>query len=141
LSYNIYAFSNFKQVLEYINDEISKLNRKIADLSAQYNIVKRKAEKMKKIEEAFSQLLGTKIGGVNEIDLMGIKVIVGSRAVDELKVYEEVLLSLQERLEALMKARKVLEPLSKVIGEGEGISILLETLNGLPLKILLSESR
>ncbi|HDD63665.1 MAG TPA: hypothetical protein ENF53_00685 [Thermoprotei archaeon] len=96
---------------------------------------------MKKIEEAFSQLLGTKIGGVNEIDLMGIKVIVGSRAVDELKVYEEVLLSLQERLEALMKARKVLEPLSKVIGEGEGISILLETLNGLPLKILLSESR
>ena len=71
---------------------------------------------------------------------MGLKVVVGARVVDELAVVEEVLTSVSDTLMALQKVRDVIDQLAKSVGESSGIKILVETINGIPVRLLLRET-
>ncbi|HDJ89424.1 MAG TPA: hypothetical protein ENG40_01860 [Thermoprotei archaeon] len=135
----IYVYDNLTKFLEYIDNEIEKTERRIEELKQRYSNVEKRAQVMMNIEETFRNMLGVEIPAMNEIDLMGVKIVVGARAIDEVKVYREVLDSLNERLEALRKAKKILEPLVRSLKTGE-IGVIVETLSGIPERILLKES-
>lgn len=135
----ILIYNSLTEFLEYINNEIEETKKKIEEITKKYSDVERKAQVMMNIEETFKNMLGVEMPMMNEIDLMGVKVVVGARAVDELRVYKEVLDSLKERLEALRKAKKILEPIVKSLKVSE-IGVIVETINGIPERILLKES-
>ena len=53
---------------------------------------------------------------------------------------EEVLTSVSDTLMALQKVRDVIDQLAKSVGESSGIKILVEAINGIPVRLLLRET-
>ncbi|MGC9107593.1 MAG: hypothetical protein ACP5IE_05320, partial [Infirmifilum sp.] len=69
--------------------------------------------------------------------------VVNARAVDELNVLEETIESQKESLEALLRIRDILYKLNSSLSSEEklsGITILVQTLNEIPVKLLLKET-
>ncbi|RLF12093.1 MAG: hypothetical protein DRJ69_01210 [Thermoprotei archaeon] len=143
VAYDLKVFRSFDELLKYLDGEIARLTDRLNKLSGYYTRLKEKAERIRQLEEAISKIVGESPPPIREIDLMGVKVVVDARAIDEMKVLEEVLTSTEDVLNAMKKARKVLEPLAKSLstprGGLEGIDILVETLNGIPIRVLLRE--
>lgn len=141
MSYNLLQFSSFEELLRYLDSQIASLNESLSALQRRYESVQTRAERMRALERVLEDLLGEKLPKLNEIDYMGLKVVINARAVDELSVLEETLESQRETLEALGRIREVLERLSNSVDltGTEGITILVQTLNGIPMRILLKE--
>lgn len=120
---------------------IQDLERIRATLSQRYQELSVRAESIKKLEEALSRLIGSEIKSIREVDFMGLRVVVEARVVDELNVIEEVLSSVNDTLTALKKVREVIEQLAKTVSSEEGlrIKLIVETVNGIPVRILLKE--
>ena len=120
---------------------IQDLERIRATLSQRYQELSVRAESIKKLEEALSRLIGSEIKTIREVDFMGLRVVVEARVVDELNVIEEVLSSVNDTLTALKKVREVIEQLAKTVSSEEGLRIrlIVETVNGIPVRILLKE--
>lgn len=98
---------------------------------------------MKALERVLEDLLGEKLSSLNEIDYMGLKVVINARAVDELNVLEETIESQKESLEALTRIREILYKLNSSLSSEDklsGITILVQTLNEIPVRILLKET-
>ncbi|QOJ79566.1 hypothetical protein IG193_03670 [Infirmifilum lucidum] len=143
MSYNIYQFNSFDELLRYIEAEIATIQGTLQQLEQRYEAVRVRAERMKALERVLEDLLGEKLSSLNEIDYMGLKVVVNARAVDELNVLEETIESQRESLEALSRVREILYKLGSSLSSGEeltGISIVVQTLNGIPVRILLKET-
>jgi len=143
VSYNIYQFNSFEDLLKYVEAQIASIQDTLQQLEQRYEVVRVRAERMKALERVLEDLLGEKLSSLNEIDYMGLKVVVNARAVDELNVLEETIESQRESLEALTRIREVLHKLGSSLSSGEelaGISILVQTLNGIPVRILLKET-
>jgi len=141
LSYSLLEFEGFGQLLEYVDARIQDLERIRATLSQRYQELSVRAESIKKLEEALSRLIGSEIKTIREVDFMGLRVVVEARVVDELNVIEEVLSSVNDTLTALKKVREVIEQLAKTVSSEEGLRIrlIVETVNGIPVRILLKE--
>lgn len=141
MSYNILQFNSFDELLKYLDSQITSLSQAVAALQRRYESIRARAERMRALERVLEDLLGEKLPMLNEIDYMGLKVVVNARAVDELAVLEETLESQKETLEALGRIREVLQRLSGSVNltGTEGIAILVQTLNGIPMRILLKE--
>ncbi len=123
-----------------MDSEITRINSMLTQLQHRYETVKIKAERLKKLERALEELVGEKITTLNEIDFMGLKVIVSARTLDELKVLEETILSLQDMLNAMRRVKEIVSKLSEALTEGgEGMSIMVQTMNNIPIRILLKE--
>lgn len=137
LSLDVHAFRSVREVIGYVDKILQNLEKKAQILEKLYNDTKARAERLMRLEKYFSEILGGDVSSIREIDLMGLKVIVDSRPVDELKVYDEVLSSIKDRIDALRKVRKVIEPLANTLDQGENIQILLETMNGIPIRLLI----
>jgi len=118
------------------------MTNQVNTLSQRYNLLKKKAERIKKLEQALEQLVGEKVSSLNEIDFMGLKVVVSARTVDELKVLEETIVSLRDILSALQRVREVISKLASALGSSNepGFVVLVQTLNNIPIRILLKES-
>ncbi len=143
MSYSLLEFEDFNQLLGYIDARIQDLEKIQAMLSKRYEELSVKAERIKRLEEALSQLVGKEVKSIREIDFMGLRVVVGARVVDELNVIDEVLASVNDTLTALRKVREVIEQLSRTVAGEEGsigFKLLVETVNGIPVRILLKEA-
>lgn len=143
MSYNLYQFSSFDELLKYVEAEIATIEDTLHRLEERYEIIKAKAERMRALEKVLEDLLGAQLSSLNEVDYMGLKVVVNARAVDELKVLEETIESQRDSLEALSRVRDVLYKLSSTLSSEEGfsgITVLVQTMNGVPVKILLKET-
>ncbi|AKG38855.1 MAG: hypothetical protein ACP5II_04770 [Infirmifilum sp.] len=143
MSYNIYQFNGFDELLRYIEAQIGTLQDTLQQLEQRYESVKVRAERMKALERVLEDLIGEKLSSLNEIDFMGLKVVVNARAVDELNVLEETIESQKESLEALLRIRDILYKLNSSLSSEEklsGITILVQTLNEIPVKLLLKET-
>jgi len=142
LSYNVYQFKSFVELLRFIDSQINEMTNQVNTLSQRYNLLKKKAERIKKLEQALEQLVGEKVSSLNEIDFMGLKVVVSARTVDELKVLEETIVSLRDILSALQRVREVISKLASALGSSNepGFVVLVQTLNNIPIRILLKES-
>lgn len=142
MSYNVYQFKSFVELLRFIDSQINEMTNQVNTLSQRYNLLKKKAERIKKLEQALEQLVGEKVSSLNEIDFMGLKVVVSARTVDELKVLEETIVSLRDILSALQRVREVISKLASALGSSNepGFVVLVQTLNNIPIRILLKES-
>lgn len=140
VSYVLEEYDGFGQLLASIDNRIRDLQQKYNALSQRQQALSVQVERIKRLEEALSKLVGSEIKSIREIDFMGLKVVVGARLVDELAVVEEVLTSVSDTLMALQKVRDVIDQLAKSVGESSGIKILVETINGIPVRLLLRET-
>jgi len=140
VSYVLEEYDGFGQLLASIDNRIRDLQQKYNALSQRQQALSVQAERIRRLEEALSKLVGSEIKSIREIDFMGLKVVVGARVVDELAVVEEVLTSVSDTLMALQKVRDVIDQLAKSVGESSGIKILVEAINGIPVRLLLRET-
>jgi DNA-binding transcriptional regulator YbjK len=143
VSYSLYQFNSFDELLRYIDAQIANLQKVISQLEQRYEAVKARAEKMRMIEKVLEDLMGEKLTTLNEIDYMGLKVVVNARAIDELNVLEETLESQKDTLESLTSVREAIYKLSSALSsssETEGLPIIVQMLNGIPVRILLKET-
>ncbi|MCC5997457.1 MAG: hypothetical protein LM573_00095 [Thermofilum sp.] len=143
MSYSLYQFNSFDELLRYIDAQIANLQKVISQLEQRYEAVKARAEKMRMIEKVLEDLMGEKLTTLNEIDYMGLKVVVNARAIDELNVLEETLESQKDTLESLTSVREAIYKLSSALSsssEAEGLPIIVQMLNGIPVRILLKET-
>ncbi len=143
MSSNVYYFSSFSELLNYIDGEIRTLEDNLGSLKQRYEVVKSRAEKLRKLEKALEELVGEKISTLNEVDFMGLRVVINARAIDELKVLEEAIASQEDTLSALRRVRDVLkklhDSLESSVGTG-GLTIIVQTKFNIPVRILLRES-
>jgi len=80
---------------------------------------------------------------LNEIDYMGLRIVVNARTIDELNVLEETLESQRDTLESLTNVREAIYKLGSALSssqEAEGLPIIVQMLNGVPVRILLKET-
>jgi len=136
---DLLTFKSLADFIKYIESLIESTRQQLSEHLRRYDEIKTRAERIRNIEEVFSKILGTKPEAVNEIDLKGLKIIIGARPTDEERVLSEVIKSLQDRLNVLMRIRKLIEPLARSLGEMSGMIIMVETMNAIPIKVLLKE--
>jgi len=139
LAMDLLTFKSLADFIKYIESLIESTRQQLSEHLRRYDEIKTRAERIRNIEEVFSKILGTKPEAVNEIDLKGLKIIIGARPTDEERVLSEVIKSLQDRLNVLMRIRKLIEPLARSLGEMSGMIIMVETMNAIPIKVLLKE--
>jgi predicted component of type VI protein secretion system len=135
------SFTSFTDFVEYLDGQIGQLKSKIEFLEKRYETLKSKADKVRKLETILSKLVGEQIRAINEVDFMGIRVVVSARALDELVAVEETLAALKDTLAALTRVREVVSSLAKETEvEKGGLSLIVQTINGIPVKLLFKES-
>ncbi len=137
---DLLVFKNFADFVKYIDGLIESIRKQLSEHLRYYEEIKGRAERLRNIEELFAKMLGTRPQTANEIDLKGLKVIIGARPTDEERVLSEVIKSLQDRLNILMRIRRLIEPLARSLGETSGMIVLVETVNSIPVKVLLKEA-
>lgn len=141
MSYDLLSFTSFTDFVEYLDGQIGQLKSKIEFLEKKYENLKNKADKVRKLETILSKLVGEQIRAINEVDFMGIRVVVSARALDELVAVEETLAALKDTLAALTRVREVVSSLAKETEvEKGGLSLIVQTINGIPVKLLFKES-
>ena len=132
------VFEDPVQLLNYVNTKIDEIGKQLENLQREYLEIRTKAEKFIKLEELFNEILGIRVSEIREIDLRGIKIIMDARPIDELKVYEEIISSLQDKVEALQRVKKeVIIPLVNKLKELKGITLIVQVVNDIPTKILI----
>jgi acetate kinase len=141
MSYDLLSFTSFTDFVEYLDGQIGQLKSKIEFLEKRYETLKSKADKVRKLETILSKLVGEQIRAINEVDFMGIRVVVSARALDELVAVEETLAALKDTLAALTRVKEVVSSLAKETEvEKGGLSLIVQTINGIPVKLLFKES-
>lgn len=141
MSYDLLTFASIDDFMEYIDGQITQLRTKIDTLEKRYAVLKSKAERIRRLEEVLSKLIGSQVKSISEVDFLGIKVVVSARALDELTVVEETLAALRDTYTALTRVREAISRFAKEIsGERGEINVIVQTLNGIPVKLLFKES-
>jgi len=128
-------FTNVSEMIKPIDEEISKVRNMLGDYLRKLDESKLKSEKIKKARAAISKIAGTEVDiapSSKELDIMGLKIIVNPTPEDESLALEEIVKDLQERLTALQRVRKSLEPLTTMDVE-VGIIALMK--DNIPVKI------
>ena len=138
LSLSLVVFDKPEDLLEYLSNRINELESILKRLTEEYSKVKLRAEKLLEIEKLFNEVLGVRLSNIREMDIKGVKVVMDARPTDEVKVYEEVIASLQERIDVLRRIHEeVISPLVERLKTYENISFLVEISNDIPMRILI----
>ncbi|ABL78163.1 hypothetical protein [Thermofilum pendens] len=140
MSYSLYQFNGFGELLKYLDSQIESLQKTLEQLEQRYEAVKVRAEKMREIERVLEELMGEKLSPLNEVDYMGLKLVINARAIDELAVLEETIESQRDILDSLVNVRDAIQKLSEHLQGYDGIPILVQLVNGVPVRILLKET-
>ncbi|GEM_PF-584113 len=142
MSSNVYYFSSFKDLLDFIEAQMNNIEENVSALKQRYDVVRARAEKLRRLEKALEELVGEKISSLNEIDFMGLRVVINARAVDELRVLEEAINSQEDSLSALRRVHEVLKKLHDSLESSvgvDGLTIIVQTHYDIPIRILLKE--
>jgi hypothetical protein len=135
-SVDIKRYTSVMDFLKDLDAEITRLKGELGDLLRRLENAKAKAEVMVKLENllAFAAGGGAKLGGT-EIQLGQAKALINPTPKQEFDILVDVVRNLQSKIIALEKARKDMDPLSR-IGD---IELTLEVIyeNGVPSKILI----
>lgn len=135
---SLVVFDKPEDLLEYLSNRINELESILKRLTEEYSKVKLRAEKLLEIEKLFNEVLGVRLSNIREMDIKGVKVVMDARPTDEVKVYEEVIASLQERIDVLRRIHEeVISPLVERLKTYENISFLVEISNDIPMRILI----
>ena len=131
-------FDKPEDLVNYISKRINELEETLKDITERYSKVKLRAERLLEIEKLFNEILGVKLSNIREMDIKGVRVVMDARPTDEVKVYEEVIASLQEKIDVLRRIHEeVISPLVERLKTYENITFVVEVSNDIPTRILI----
>ncbi|MGQ9468855.1 MAG: hypothetical protein ACUVTD_03390 [Nitrososphaerales archaeon] len=114
-------FNTPEELKKSLDDEIGRIRNLLGDYLRRLEENRIKTDRLKKAQEAIIKFAGEKqilsLEG-REIDLSGLRVFVNPSLRQEMDLLEEIVKTLQDKLNTLQKIRKALEPLT---GFEEGI--------------------
>ena len=138
MSLSLLVFDKPEDLVNYISKRINELEETLKDITERYSKVKLRAERLLEIEKLFNEILGVKLSNIREMDIKGVRVVMDARPTDEVKVYEEVIASLQEKIDVLRRIHEeVISPLVERLKTYENITFVVEVSNDIPTRILI----
>ncbi len=132
---DIVKYNSVGEFFKHLDSKIVELRSQLGELLRRLENAKAKAEVLVKLESLLAEAAaGGKLGGT-EISLGQAKAIINPTPKQEFDILVDVVRSIQNRIVALERVRKDVEPLSR-LGE---LDLTLEVVyeNGLPTKILI----
>lgn len=106
-------FSSLGGLMDYIEGEVKAVKDKLEKYVNDLNIVRTKIESLDKFSNFISKLIGkeSKFSSQQEIDFMGLKLIINPSPHYEASILEEIIRKLNEKLISLQKIKKAIESL------------------------------
>ncbi len=131
-------FNTPDELKKFLDDEIGRIRTLLGDYLRRLEENRVKAEKLKKAQEAITKFAGEKqIPSTEgrEIDLSGFKVFVNPSLRQEMDLLEDVVKSLQDKINTTQRIRKALEPLT---GFEEGILTVVAIISdNVPIRLMI----
>ncbi len=132
------TFNTPDELKKFLDDEIGRIRTLLGDYLRRLEENRIKTERLKKAQEAIVKLAGEKQVASfegREIDLSGLKVLVNPSLRQETEVLEDIVKSLQDKLNIIQKIRKALDPLASF---EEGIVTIATVMSdNIPVKIMI----
>lgn len=138
MALEVKTYSSISDLVKDIDNQISAVREMLGGYLKMIEDLREKAERIKKFEETILKLTGKRPTATTaEFELAGLKIIIGARPSEELSTIEDVVRVLQDKLTALQKVRKAVEPLLTSSEEAGVASYLVQIIDGIPVKILI----
>lgn len=131
---DIVKYNNVGEFFKHLDSKIVELRGQLGELLRRLESAKAKAEVLVKLESLLAEAAGGKLGGT-EIALGQAKAIINPTPKQEFDILVDVVRSLQNRIVALERIRRDVEPLSRLGDLDLTLEVVYE--NGLPTKILI----
>ncbi|MEM2872881.1 MAG: hypothetical protein QXD82_01785 [Nitrososphaerales archaeon] len=130
-------FNTPEELKKSLDDEIGRVRTLLGDYLRRLEEIRIRIERLKKTQEALVKFAGEKqmpsLEG-REIDLLGLKVLVNPSLRQEMDALEDIVKSLQDKLNIMQKIRKALDPLTSF---EEGIVTIVTVMSdNVPIKIM-----
>jgi hypothetical protein len=134
----VMIFNGVKDLLNYVNNQISDLEKRIREIENMMGSLKVKVDKYMALIQMIEEIVGKgqQLPLSTAIELTGLKIIFDPRPIDEYETLDESRRAMADRLSALMKVRDVLDILVKKLGDKAEVPILVEMKMGIPVKII-----
>ena len=134
----IMVFNGVKELLNYVNNQISDLEKRIKEIEGMMGDLKVKADKYMALMQMIEEIVGKgqQLPLSAAIELTGLKIIFDPRPVDEYEALDESRKAMVDRLSALTKVRDILDVISKKLGDKAEVPILVELKMGIPIKVI-----
>ncbi|MFP3304884.1 MAG: hypothetical protein RXN89_02240 [Vulcanisaeta sp.] len=134
----IMVFNGVKELLNYVNNQISDLEKRIKEIEGMMGDLKVKADKYMALMQMIEEIVGKgqQLPLSAAIELTGLKIIFDPRPIDEYEVLDESRKAMVDRLSALTKVRDILDVISKKLGDKAEVPILVELKMGIPIKVI-----
>ncbi|MFP3296573.1 MAG: hypothetical protein RXN78_03200 [Vulcanisaeta sp.] len=134
----IMIFNGVKELLNYVNNQISDLERRIKEIEGMMGDLKVKADKYMALMQMIEEIVGKgqQLPLSAAIELTGLKIIFDPRPIDEYEALDESRKAMVDRLSALTKVRDILDVITKKLGDKAEVPILVELKMGIPVKII-----
>jgi hypothetical protein len=134
----IMIFNGVKELLNYVNNQISDLEKRIKEIEGMMGDLKVKADKYMALMQMIEEIVGKgqQLPLSAAIELTGLKIIFDPRPIDEYEVLDESRKAMVDRLSALTKVRDILDVISKKLGDKAEVPILVELKMGIPIKVI-----
>jgi hypothetical protein len=134
----IMIFNGVKELLNYVNNQISDLERRIKEIEGMMGDLKVKADKYMALMQMIEEIVGKgqQLPLSAAIELTGLKIIFDPRPIDEYEALDESRKAMVDRLSALTKVRDILDVISKKLGDKAEVPILVELKMGIPIKVI-----
>jgi cysteinyl-tRNA synthetase len=133
-------FKTPKDLTQFIEDEVGRVRTMLGEYLRRLEEGRGRVERAKKTREALAKFAGSRDvmhGAPREIVVGGLKVTLNATPEQEQEVLEEVVRTLQDKLNSLQVVRKSIEPLTH-LEETQGAIISVATIDNIPVKLLLS---
>jgi len=134
----IMVFNGVKELLNYVNNQVSDLERRIKEIEGMMGDLKVKADKYMALMQMIEEIVGKgqQLPLSAAIELTGLKIIFDPRPIDEYEALDESRKAMVDRLSALTKVRDILDVITKKLGDKAEVPILVELKMGIPVKII-----
>jgi hypothetical protein len=134
----IMVFNGVKELLNYVNNQISDLERRIKEIEGMMGDLKVKADKYMALMQMIEEIVGKgqQLPLSAAIELTGLKIIFDPRPIDEYEALDESRKAMVDRLSVLTKVRDILDVITKKLGDKAEVPILVELKMGIPVKII-----
>ena len=134
----IMIFNGVKELLNYVNNQISDLEKRIKEIEGMMGDLKVKADKYMALMQMIEEIVGKgqQLPLSAAIELTGLKIVFDPRPIDEYEALDESRKAMVDRLSALTKVRDILDVISKKLGDKAEVPILVELKMGIPIKVI-----
>lgn len=136
-SLELRTFQTPEELKKFLDDEIGRLRTLLGDHLRRLEEARIKAEKLRKAHDALAKFAGSKqipnFEG-REVDMTGLRVMINPTPRQEMDLLEEVVKTLQDKLNTVQRVRKAFDPLA--VEEGI-VTITVAIADNVPHKLML----